>query len=205
MPVEKSTRKVENCSVRISSSLAVVQCSRTNNLLAESNGRWRQTLVFVNTLTILHAHNVGYTRPQTTREALGIYLPIFGGCRIHAPDIPVTPSASTLKRVPTMCLLPDELESWNPSSCVLCHLLVSSSQCLRWYHTSPVLYGQWGRTLVLSSIRVARLNINIGRTNLETRGETRTTLAKVPSADLDLPVFGRRRFKYPISGGFLSR
>ncbi|PBK84267.1 hypothetical protein ARMGADRAFT_1088497 [Armillaria gallica] len=101
------------------------------------------------------------------------------------PQTSLLPLGSTLKWVPIPCLLLDELESWNPSD--------------------PVLYGLWGRTLVFSSIRVAQLNINIGRTNLETRGDTHTTLAKVPSADLDLPVFERRRFKYPIFGDFLSR
>ncbi len=117
-------------------------------------------------------------------------------------DVPVTRSGSTLKRVPTPCLPPNELESWNPPECVLC-LPSVSSQCSLSYQTGPSLGGRRGWSFVFSSTLVSRFMVNVGITNVETRGETHSTHS-VPSAVLDLPNFGCRRFEYPIFGCFFQ-
>ncbi len=117
--------------------------------------------------------------------------------------VPVTPSGSMPKRVPTPCLPPNKLEIWNPLECVLCPPVLSSL-CSLSYQTSPSSGGWQGRSFAFSNILAFRFTVNIGRTKDETRGETRSTLT-VPSAVLDLPNFGRRRFEYPIFGCFIIR
>ncbi len=62
-----------------------------------------------------------------------------------------------------------------------------------------VVYGWLGRILVFSSSRVAWLVINIGRTDLETRGGN--SFHALQSST----IFGRRRFEYPIFRRLLSR
>ncbi|PBK79146.1 hypothetical protein ARMGADRAFT_185250 [Armillaria gallica] len=142
---------------------------------------------------------------ETTTE--GMYaIPVFPQFKLPkfmwSQDVPVTRSGSTLKRVPTPCLPPNELETWNSPECVLC-LPAVSSQCSLSYQTGPSLGGLRGWTFVFSCTLVSRFMVNVGITNVETRGETHSTHS-VPSAVLDLPNFGCRRFEYPIFGCFFQ-
>ncbi len=63
--------------------------------------------------------------------------------------------------------------------------------------------GRRGWSFTFSNTLVSRFSVNVGITSVETRGETHSTHS-VPSAVLDLPNFGCRRFEYPIFGCFFQ-